>query len=94
MPEHRRRRATPETLRNPFRPSGYGGVAAAAALPPLDDAMASPASRRLAATTTALVTRPAKVFQQAPGNSPGSARKGVIDSCDHELRCCRPAAVL
>jgi hypothetical protein len=42
------------------------GVAAAASLPRLDDAMASPAARRIAATATTLVTRPTRVLQQAP----------------------------
>ena len=67
--EKRWRRTT-----TPCRPSGYGGVAAAAVLPLLDDAMASPASRRLAATATALVTRPVRVFQQAPSDRLSSGR--------------------
>ena len=50
MPKHRRRRDTPETRRNPLSPFGLRWRGRPAALPLLDDAMASPASRRLAAT--------------------------------------------
>jgi len=50
MPEHRRRRDMPETRRNPLSPFGLQRRGRPAVLPLLDDAMASPVSRRLAAT--------------------------------------------
>src|SRR3984893_18189002 len=58
------------------RPStgGCGGAGPSAVLPLLDDATASPASRRLAADPAALATPPHTLFQQ-PASLHGAGRR-------------------
>ncbi len=54
--------------------AGSGGAGHSAVLPRLDDAPASPSSRRRAACPAALRTRPAGVFQH-PARFPGGRRR-------------------
>ena len=66
MPSHRRRRETPDVPATPAFPEVTGAVTPSAVLPLLDDALAWPASRRLASVATARVTRPQPLLGQTP----------------------------